>query len=176
MKTKNLVYIAVLAAIICVFSPWAVPIGAVPVSLATFAVYFTAAVSGWKRGVISVLLFLLIGGLGVPVFSGFQGGFHRLIGPTGGYLIGYMPCAFITGLLADKYEKSRWIYPLGMIAGTVALYILGTAWFVYVSGTPLVTALYICVLPFLVGDALKIVVASAAAAAVRPILGKHSLL
>jgi biotin transport system substrate-specific component len=168
MKTKDLVYVAVLAAIICVFSPWAVPIGPVPVSLATFAVYFTAAVSGWKRGTIAVLLFLLIGGLGVPVFSHFQGGFQKLIGPTGGYLLGYIPCALLTGLLVDRFEKRGWVHPLGMLAGTAVLYVLGTAWFVFVSGTPWVKALYICVLPFLVGDAFEDNVASAAAAASDP--------
>jgi biotin transport system substrate-specific component len=176
MKTKNLVYIAVLAAIICIFSPWAVPIGPVPVTLATFAVYFTAAVSGWKRGGLAVLLFILIGGIGVPVFSSFQGGFQKLIGPTGGFILGYIPCSLITGWFVDKFEGRKWIYPAGMAAGTVVLYLLGTLWFVFVSGTGLVSALYLCVLPFLVGDALKIIVAAFAAAAVRPLLKKHSFL
>ncbi len=175
MKTKDLVYVSVLAAILCVFSPWAIPIGPVPVSLATFAVYFAAASTGWKRGTAAVTLFLLIGGLGLPVFSGFQGGLHKLIGPTGGYLIGYIPCAFLTGFIADRLEKHRWAYPLGMIAGTAVLYLMGTAWFVYISGNGWLASLSICVIPFLLGDAIKIIVATAAAAAVRPLLIKHAL-
>jgi biotin transport system substrate-specific component len=176
MKTKTLVYIAVSAAILCVFSPWSIPIGLVPLSLATFAVYLIGAVSGHKKGSISILIFLLIGAVGVPVFSNFQGGLPKLIGPTGGYLIGYLPCGFISGLLVDKLNGRKWAYPLGMLLGTIILYLMGTAWFVYVTDYTFVAALAVCVLPFLIGDAIKILVASLTAIAVRPVIKKYTSL
>jgi biotin transport system substrate-specific component len=99
--------------------------------------------------------------VGVPVFSGFTAGVGILAGPTGGYIIGYAAAAFITGLLA--HHKSRppvWLLILGMIFGVLTCYALGTGWFMFVTKNKLAPALSMCVLPFLPGDAAKIVVAA----------------
>ena len=101
MKVKDMTLTAVMAALVCIAGPLTVPAGPIPLSLATFAVYLAGAVLGKKRGTLSVALYLLIGIIGVPVFSGFSGGFQKLAGVTGGYLAGYLPCAFLSGLGGD---------------------------------------------------------------------------
>lgn len=169
MKVKDMTLIAVTAALICITGPLVVPIGPVPLSLATLAVYLAGAITGKKKGTLAVALYLLIGIAGVPVFSGFSGGFQKLAGVTGGYLAGYLPCAFLAGLGAERAEKEsrKWILPAMMVLGTAVLYILGTAWFMIQSGNNLGTSLGLCVLPFLPGDALKIAAASLLTAPVR---------
>ena len=161
MKAKDMTLTAVTAALICIAGPLSIAAGPVPLSLATFAVYLAGAVLGKKRGTLATALYLLIGIIGVPVFSGFSGGFQKLAGVTGGYLIGYLPCAFITGLGAERAEKEgrAWLLPLLMAAGTAVLYAIGTAWFVIQTGNAAGAALSLCVVPFLPGDALKIAAA-----------------
>ena len=157
MKVKNMTLTAVMAALICIAGPLTIAVGPVPLSLATFAVYLAGAILGRKKGTAAVGLYLLIGIIGVPVFSGFSGGFQKLAGVTGGYLIGYLPCAFLAGLGAEKAEDGRkWLLPVMMAAGTAVLYTIGTAWFMIQTGNSLGAALGLCVLPFLPGDAMKI--------------------
>ena len=163
MKTKDMTLIAVMAALICVAGPLTLSIGPIPLSLASFAVYLAGAVLGAKRGALAVALYLLIGLVGVPVFSGFSGGFQKLIGVTGGYLAGYLVCACITGLGAGAdgpLTGPGWRLPVFMVLGTAALYLIGTAWFMVQTHNPLAAALGMCVIPFLPGDAVKIVAAT----------------
>ena len=171
MKTKDMTLIAVMAALICVAGPLSIAIGPIPLSLATFAVYLAGAVLGWKKGTLAVAIYLLIGLVGVPVFSAFSGGFQKLAGVTGGYLVGYLPCALITGLgVSEPHadpQKPVWLMPVCMALGTVALYILGTAWFMAQTRNTLAASMGMCVLPFLPGDGLKIVAATLIAVPVR---------
>ena len=106
MKVKDMTLTAVMAALICIAGPLVIPAGPIPLSLATLAVYLAGAALGKKWGTIAAGLYLLIGIAGVPVFSGFSGGFQKLAGVTGGYLAGYLPCAFLSGLGAELAEKS----------------------------------------------------------------------
>ena len=162
VSVKSMVFTAIAAAIICVAAPFSVPLpGLVPISLATFAVYLAGGLLGPKRGSIAVVIYILIGAVGLPVFSGFSGGFAKLLGVTGGYIIGYIPCALLTGIFADMNTKKHWSMPVGMALGTIACYAFGTAWFMIATGTPFLAALASCVVPFLVGDAIKIVAACA---------------
>ena len=157
MKTKDMTLIAVMAALICVAGPLTIPAGPIPLSLATFAVYLAGSILGRKKGTIAVGLYLLIGIIGVPVFSGFSGGFQKLAGVTGGYLIGYLPCAYLSGIGAEKRDNTGWwFHVLMMIAGTAVLYLIGTLYFMTQTGKTLGAALALCVSPFLIGDALKI--------------------
>lgn len=174
MKVKDMTLIAVTAALICITGPLVVPIGPIPLSLATLAVYLAGAITGKQKGTLAVALYLLIGIAGVPVFSGFSGGFQKLAGVTGGYLVGYLPCAFLAGLGAERAEKKgrKWILPAMMVLGTAVLYALGTAWFMIQSGNSLSTSMSLCVLPFLPGDALKIAAASLLTAPVRKAIRK----
>lgn len=172
MKTRDMALTAVMAALICVVAPIVVPLPAspVPLSLATFMIYLAAAVLGAKRGALAVALYLLIGAVGLPVFSGFTGGAQKLAGVTGGYLIGYLPCAFIAGLAAAPGRGAparKWRLPLFMALGTAALYALGTAWFMVSTKNGLAASLGMCVLLFLPGDAIKIAAASLLAGPIR---------
>lgn len=184
LSVRNMAFIAVMAALICVAAPFSVPLpGYIPISLATFAVYLAGGVLGWKKGAAAVLVYILLGAVGLPVFSGGAGGFAKLFGVTGGYIFGYIPCVLLTGLFVDKLYKKRsngfigwlsgaWAVPAGMILGTAACYAFGTAWYIVTTGTELAAAIASCVVPFLVGDLIKIVCASALAMMLRDRLAK----
>ncbi len=164
LTVKSMVFTAIMAAVICIAAPFSIPMpGLVPVSLATFAVYLAGALLGGKKGTLAVVIYILIGAVGLPVFSGFAGGFAKLLGVTGGYIIGYVPCVLLTGIFADKFSAKIWALPLGMVLGTIALYAFGTVWYMIQTGSALVPALLGCVVPFLIGDAIKIALATALA-------------
>ncbi|MBQ9166549.1 MAG: biotin transporter BioY [Oscillospiraceae bacterium] len=143
---------ALMAALLCVLGPITVPAGPIPLSLATLGICLAGLLLGWKRGTVSVLVYLAIGLVGLPVFSGFSGGVGKLLGPTGGYLLGYVPLVFITGL-TEKQKKP--IQLLAMTAGTVVLYLFGTVFYSLQTGTDFMAAVTVCVLPFLPGDCVK---------------------
>ena len=159
MKVKNIVLTALMAAVVCALSPWAIPFGAVPLSLATLGVYVAVGLVGVRRGSAAVSIYLLLGALGVPLFAGFSGGLVHLVGPTGGYLLGYLPCALVAGGLM-AWQPRRGLVPLWLAAGTLTLYAVGTLWYLWQTACPLGSALAACVLPFLVTDAAKIAVAT----------------
>lgn len=165
MKTKNLVLCAVCAAITCVLAPLSIPIsGMIPITLATFAVMLSGILLGGRLGALSQIIYLIIGAVGVPVCAGFTPALPKLLGPTGGYLVGYIPLAFVCGAIYSMWGKtSRGVKKytfmlLGMIAGTVVLYAFGTAWFCILNHVDVVYALTLCVVPFLIGDMIKIAV------------------
>ena len=160
MKTRDIVLIGVFAAMICVFAPFSVPVGPIPISLASFAVYIASAL-GAKKGCAAVGIYILIGALGLPVFSGFSGGISKIAGLTGGYIIGYMFCALLSGIIIERAGQKKSAYPMAFIIGTAVLYAFGTAWFMIQSGNGLYESLLACVIPFLIGDAVKIAAASA---------------
>ena len=166
--TQKIVLTAVMAAVLCVLAPLSVPIGPVPISLATFVIFITVYVLGMKRGTLAVLIYLLIGLAGVPVFSGYSAGPAKLLGPTGGYLIGYIPMALITGAVIDRFSQKLLPSIGGMVVATVVLYALGTAWLAVSAHMTFGAALAAGVIPFVGLDFLKIV----AAALAGPVLKK----
>ncbi|MBP5271882.1 MAG: biotin transporter BioY [Clostridia bacterium] len=175
--TRRVALIAVMAAVICVLSPLAVPLSAgVPLSLATLAVMLAGAVLGPVEGMLATLVFLCLGMVGVPVFSGYQAGIGVLFGKTGGFLLGYLPLALCSGLFLPKKSRNRRLAlglpVLGMLLGTVILYAFGTAWFLILTHASLKLALTACVLPFLPGDALKIFAVCLLAPALRGALDR----
>lgn len=172
LALRNMTIIGVFAAFLCIIAPWTIPIGAVPISLGTFAVYLCAGTLGWKRGGSAVAIYLLLGLIGLPVFTGFSGGVQKLAGPTGGYLVAYIPLAVISGAVYDNVKKV-WAYPLGMVLGTAVLYTFGTAWYCVMSGSEVVPAIMACVVPFLLGDALKIACATVMSLRLRPIADRQ---
>ncbi len=155
-NVRKMVYCALFAALIVVFAQLQIPLpGLVPISLATFGVMMAGLLLGWKYGVLAVAVYILLGAVGVPVFAGFKGGVSALLGPTGGYIIGYLPYAALAGLNIRKAQDSFW-GRCGLLGlGTLACYTLGTAWFMHVTGRTLAESLSLCVLPFLPGDAVK---------------------
>lgn len=147
-----------LTAICAQISFW---IGPVPVSGQTFAVLLTGALLGSRRGALSQLSYLAIGATGIPYWFALGGapGMARLIGPTGGYLFGFVAAAFVVGWLAERgWDRHIWMSVLAMLAGSVIIYIFGVSWLaVFIPrGMLLQTGLY----PFIPGDLLKILVAA----------------
>lgn len=163
-NTKSNIYplamTAVMAAVIAAVSPFAIPIGPISLSLCTLVLYVTPYILGWKRGAAATLVFILLGMMGVPVFTGFAGGIGKVLGPTGGYIAGYIPLVIITGLAIRFFPGHRAIQFLGMIAATAVLYALGTVWYMFQSGNPLDAAMKWCVFPFIPGDLMKMVIAT----------------
>ena len=167
MKTHRQLYFtvvtALMAAAVAAVAPFSIHIGAIPLSLCSLGVYLCAVLLGGVRGTAAVGIYLALGAIGVPVFAGFVGGVQAFAGPTGGYLIGYLPCAAVIGWGVSRFGDRRpAIWVLFLVLGTAVLYLCGTAWFVISTKTPIGAAVASCVLPFLPGDAVKIAVATAA--------------
>ncbi len=158
LTVKEMAYTAIMAAVISVLSPIAVPLaGEVPISMATLAVMLAGALLGRKLGSLSVLIYILLGMIGLPVFANYAAGAGIVFGMTGGYIIGYIPLAYMTGLFRERNGKQN-VYSsvaCGALTGTVILYVLGTAWFMYYTQMPLGGALAACVFPFIPGDLIK---------------------
>ena len=174
MNIKKAAACAVMAALICVLAPISVGLSAVPLSLATFAVMLAGTVLGGIGGAVSAAVYLLLGMIGLPVCAGWTPAMPRLLGPTGGYLVGYIPMALICGAVYYRWGrraeglKKYAVMVSAMVIATAALYTLGTAWFCIVGGVGVGYGLTVCVLPFLIGDAIKI----AAVATITPRLEK----
>ena len=171
-KTRDLILCALFAALTAVLSQIAIPIQPVPVNLATFSVFMAGAVLGAKRAAASQAVYVLLGAVGLPVFSSFSGGVGILFGPTGGYIFGYIAAAWLVGLLAARCKGKLYWFALSMVGGLALCYLLGTAWFMVVTHTGLAQSLLLCVAPFLPGDAAKIVVAALLAPVLRKSLSR----
>ena len=159
-SVRKMAIIALMTAVLCILAPISIPvfISPVPVSLGVLAVYLTAYVLSPVDATISVIIFILLGTFGLPVFSGYSGGLSKLVGPTGGYIIGFLFTVYISSLFI--HMKKGIIYDvIGMITGLALCYILGTIWFSYQQGKGFIASLLLCVVPFLIGDAIKIIVA-----------------
>lgn len=162
LRTTNTYAMAVTAlmtAVTCILAPLSIPIGPVPISLTNFAIYLSLYLLDWKKGTISYILYLLLGLVGLPVFSGFTGGIGKLAGPTGGYIIGFIPMAIIAGIVIDKYTEKWLLCLLAMIVGTIVCYALGTAWLAYEAKMDMMAALWAGVIPFIPGDLVKMALA-----------------
>lgn len=161
INIKELTIIGLMTAIICILGPLSIPIpfSVVPISFTNLAIYFTVFILGWKKGTISYLIYLLIGLVGVPVFSGFGAGFGKLFGPTGGYLIGFIFMSLIAGYMIEKFPGKKYMYLIGMTAGLLVAYTMGTLWLSYQLDLSIKEGLFMGVIPYLPGDVLKIVAA-----------------
>lgn len=162
MKSKayDLVLIALFAALMALCAWVTVPY-AVPFTMQTFGVFLALLLLGGKRGTICMVVYLLLGAVGLPVFSGFRGGVGALVGSTGGYLVGFIVSALLMWALSGFARKSRWTLAASMALSLAACYAFGTAWFVIVSvragkAMTVGAALSMCVLPYIVPDASKL--------------------
>lgn len=158
----TMVSIALMTALMCIFSPFTIPIpvSLVPLSLATFVLYIMAYILNPIQGVTSCFIYLFLGFIGLPVFSGFSGGFGKLAGPTGGYLIGYLFLIFISSWFIHHFHMHKLWSSIGMVIGTAALYLFGTIWLAKMAKLSFLAALAAGVLPYLIGDIIKIITAS----------------
>lgn len=160
---SDMTYTAMMSVLIAACSWISLPIGPVPFTLQTFAVFCALNLLGGRRGTRAIILYILLGAVGLPVFSGFAGGMGKLLGPTGGYIIGFLFVGLFYGSfeeLADRHEILRAVV---LAAGLLICYAFGTAWFVFVynrggGSMSTMTALGLCVFPFLLPDAFKLAV------------------
>lgn len=176
MKVKDLCFIAICTALIAVCSWISIP-STVPFTLQTFAVFLTLTLLGGKKGTLSILLYILLGLVGVPVFANFNAGPGALLGATGGYIVAFLVIGLVY-ILVEKFFGTSFVAKLiAFIIGTVLCYALGTLWFVHVytaNKGPIdyAKALSICVIPFIIPDAIKLLLALLIGTRVKPAIDK----
>ena len=163
-------YASLLAALTAVGAYIAIPIGPVPIVLQNLFVYLTGLLLGSRWGVMGIAAYLLAGAVGLPVFAGGKGGIGHLIGPTGGYLLGFLPAVALIGMITEKTGGKLLFALAGLIAGTVVIYACGVTWLSIVTGMTVVKSLMVGMVPFLIGDAIKIAAALFIAKSLRPMM------
>ncbi len=174
IKVLDLVYIAIGAALIAICSWISIPT-AVPFTLQTFAVFFVLLLLGGERGTLATIIYVLLGAVGLPVFSGFKGGIGILFGSTGGYILGFLFIGLIYILFTRFFKKKIAIKVAALVLGLAVCYAFGTAWFMHVymqnSGeVGLLTVLGWCVFPFIIPDLLKMALAVVIARRIEPVI------
>lgn len=167
-----MVYASLFAALTAVgaFIKIPIPISPVPITLQVFFVLLTGLVLGARWGGTSMVVYVMLGIIGLPVFSGGSSGPGILLGPTGGYIIGFVAGAFVTGLIYNKANDSKTATIGAMIGGLAVIYLLGVMQLSFVANMTLQQAVAVGMLPFLIGDAIKIVAALIVADRIRPLL------
>ena len=157
-KTKTMALTAMMTAVLAILSPISIPTTPVPITLGLFAVFLTSATLTPLLASSSVCIYILLGMVGLPVFSNYMGGPQVIVGPTGGYIIGYFAVTFILSNVCRRTEN----YPLRLTAALLSLmilYLFGTLWYVAISGVSFWYGLSVCVAPFVGIDIAKAAVA-----------------
>jgi biotin transport system substrate-specific component len=177
LSVREMTLIAISIALITVCSWISVPL-TIPVTLQTFAVCLVTALLGLKMGLWSLAGYILLGAIGIPVFSGFRGGVGALLGVTGGYIVGFFFTALTVGFAVKRFGRSFPVLVFSMVLGILLCYAFGTAWFmvVYARGGNAVTlggALSMCVVPYLIPDGIKIVLAAVLVRRLWPAVSKE---
>lgn len=162
-KTRDIVYMSVFTAMISICSWISIP-ASIPFTLQTMGVFTTVGLLGGKRGTLTVLTYILLGAIGIPVFAGLTGGISVLLGTTGGYIIGFLLSALLMWGIETIMGRNQIVLAFSMVAGLIVCYAFGTAWFMMIytqhSGViGLSTVLGLCVIPFIIPDLIKIGVA-----------------
>lgn len=156
MSVKSISYISITSIIIAVCAWLTIP-SVVPFTMQTFGIFFALLFLGGKKGTTSIFIYLFLGGIGLPVFSGFSGGFSQLFGLTGGYLLGFLLTGIIYMIFERIFGKSLKISVVSLVLGLFVCYLFGTIWFFIYKGTiSFVSAVLICVVPFIVPDLIKL--------------------
>lgn len=169
-QLRKTVYSALFAALIAAGAFIAIPLGPVPIVLQNLFVLLAGLILGPRWGLYSVAIYLLIGGLGFPVFAGGTGGIGRLFGPTGGYLFGYLPAVLITGYVSEQLGKTRFADGAAMVAGSLIVYGAGVPWLKLATNMEWSKAIMVGLYPFILGDILKIAAGIFAAKRIRPVI------
>lgn len=162
-KIFDITLTALMAAVICVCSWITVPFGTVPFTLQTFGVYLTLRFLGGKKGTAAIIIYLLLGAAGLPVFSNFGAGIGKIVGPTGGYIFGFIAIGIII-MIFEKIDKgSKILRIVADLLSLISLYAIGTAWFYFfvgrAKGMSIFAVLSACVIPFIIPDIVKIALA-----------------
>lgn len=157
-KIKNMLYCALFACLVTILAQIQIALPTlVPINLQTLGIYLVSLLLKPKLAFISILVYVFMGAIGLPVFSGFSGGLASILGPSGGYIFGFPIMALVTSLIVKRNQKLLFKI-IALIIGTAVCYLIGTLWFIYTTNTSLVSALTMCVIPFLPGDTLKIII------------------
>jgi biotin transport system substrate-specific component len=172
-KLRWMVLASLMAALTAVGAYILVPIGPIPIVLSTLFVLLSGLLLGSRWGLVSMALYLLVGAIGMPVFSGGRGGLAHFLGPTGGYLFGYVIASWLTGLIAERSRGILILEILGVLIGSLAIYSLGIPWLKVVSQMSWTKTFMVGMVPFLIGDGVKASVAIILARAVRPVLNRQ---
>lgn len=168
-KTRDLTYVALGVAVVTVCAWISIPVGDVPFTLQTLAVAAIGGILGWKKGLLTILIYILLGLIGVPVFAGFKSGVPALMGATGGYIFGFAFAVVISGLAKLIPVKNKFarigVFFAANILGLMICYVFGTAWFITVYGKNVgsigvKSALMLCVVPYIVPDLVKLFIAA----------------
>lgn len=163
ISARDLAYIALFTALLAICAWISVPF-AVPFTMQTFAVLLAAGILGTAKSLSAVVLYLALGMVGLPVFSGFSGGLGILAGPTGGYLLGFIFTVLTAGGLLKIFSKNFFGRCLAMAAGLLVCYLFGTLWYLYIyaphSGMSFAAVAMQCVLPFILPDTAKLLLAA----------------
>lgn len=165
---------ALFAALIAVGAFIAIPIGPVPIVMQNFFVLLTGLLLGPRWGLAACGVYLLAGGLGLPVFAGGTGGLGRFFGPTGGYLLAYLPAVFLAGWISQDKKNAMVWDTIAMILASMVIYGLGVSWLKFSTGMGWPKSVAVGMLPFLLGDGLKIIAALMVARAARPMIGHYT--
>ena len=169
-ELKMTVYSSLFVALIAIGAFISIPIGPVPIVLQNMFVLLASIILGPLWGLASVAVYLVIGLAGLPVFAGGTSGIGKLFGPTGGYLLGYLPCVFITASISKGLGKKMSSDIIAMLIGSLIVYVAGVPWLKVVTSMTFQKALAVGMVPFLIGDALKILAAAFIAKTLRPVV------
>ena len=170
---RGMVLASLMAALTAAGAYIQIPVGPVPIVLTTLFVLLSGLLLGSRWGLTSMGVYLIVGAIGMPVFSGGRGGLAHFLGPTGGYLVGYVLSAWVVGLISERSKGVMVWEVMALIVGVFSIYALGVPWLKVVAHLSWTKALVVGVVPFLAGDAVKAAVALALARAVRPILNRQ---
>jgi biotin transport system substrate-specific component len=169
-QLRMTVYASLLASLTAAGAYLAIPIGPVPIVLQSLFIFLSGLLLGSRWGVASVGVYLLAGALGLPVFAGGVGGIGRFAGPTGGYLLGFLPAVYVIGLITEKTRKCVVFDVFAMVCGSIIIYSCGVSWLKILTGMTLAKTMVVGIYPFILGDVLKIVAAVPIAKALRPVI------
>jgi len=172
-QLRMTVYASLLAALTAAGAYLSIPIGPVPIILQNMFVLLSGLLLGSRWGLASVGVYILAGACGLPVFAGGLGGISRIAGPTGGYLLGYLPAVYVIGLITEKIKQNMVVDVIAMICGCIIIYACGVTWLKALTGMTLAKTLAVGMYPFLIGDALKIAAAAAIAKSLRPVIMRN---
>lgn len=162
-RTIDMIYVGLSAALIALGAWISIPVGDIPITLQTLIICLISGLFGMKRGTLSVLIYIVLGAVGMPVFSNFKAGIGVLAGPTGGYIVGFIFIAIVVGFVSDRMKGKLWAVALAMVCAIALCYAFGTAWFfIYMQSKKVVTLSYVlglCVVPYIIPDLVKTAVA-----------------
>lgn len=160
ISIQDICGIAIMTAITAVMAQISIPMPlGVPMTMQTFAVALAGIILGSKRGAISMVIYVLLGAFGVPVFAGFSGGLAKLVGPTGGFLFSFPIMAYIIGK-GMELRRKKGMFTLMLILGTVSNYVVGVVMYCILMNASVVTGFTACVLPFIPTAIIKAVLAA----------------